>query len=68
MGSEQSPATGDEQQWTDLLARYDLLQAAARLAWEALLQAQKSAADGRVDPPPELLERYQQSAALRQGG
>jgi hypothetical protein len=63
---EQAPNGGEDQQWTELLARYDLLQAAARLAWEALLEAYKPSADGFVDRPPELLERYQQASALRQ--
>jgi len=62
---EQVPTGGDDQQWTELLARSDLLQAAARLAWEALLEAYRPADDGLVIPPPELLERYQQAAALR---
>jgi hypothetical protein len=63
---EQSPATADDQQWIALLARYDLLQAAARLAWEALLEAYKPSADGLIDPSAELLERYQQAVAVRQ--
>jgi len=48
-----------------LLARYDFVQAAARLAWEALLAAYKPSADGLIDPPAELLDRYQQAAAVR---
>ena len=63
---EQASSGGDDQQWTELLARCDLLQVAAKLAWEALLEAYKPSADGAVNPPPELLERYQQAAALRQ--
>jgi hypothetical protein len=63
---EQAPAGGNDQQWTELLARYDLLQAAARISWQALLEAYKPSADGSIDPPLELLERYQQAAALRQ--
>ena len=63
---EQTPTGGDDPQWIELLERYGLLQAAARLAWEALLEAYKPSADGMVSPPPELLERYQQAAAMRQ--
>ena len=62
---EQAAVTDDDQQWTTLLARYDSLQAAARLAWQSLLEAYKPSADGTIDPPPELIERYQQAAALR---
>ena len=63
---EQAPTGGDDGQWTELLARYDLLQAAARISWEALLEAYKPSIDGSINPPLELLERYQQAAALRQ--
>jgi hypothetical protein len=61
----QSPAGVDEHQWRELMARYDVLQLAAKVAWEALLEAYKPAADGSVNPPQELLDRYQQAAALR---
>jgi len=62
---ERAPTGEDDPQWIELLERYGLLQAAARLAWEALLEAYRPSADGLVSPPPELLERYQQAAALR---
>jgi hypothetical protein len=61
-----SSGGGDDQQWHGLLARYDLLQAAARLAWEALLEAYKPGADGTINPPAELLDRYAQACAVRE--
>jgi len=56
---------GDDPQWSELTARYDLLQAAARLALEALLTAYKAGADGAFSPPAELMIRYRNLSAMR---
>jgi hypothetical protein len=67
MAQQNQPQTSeDDLEWWELKARFDTLQLAAKIAWEALLEAYKPSADGTVNPPTELLERYQQAAALRQ--
>lgn len=58
----QSAASDDT--WRALLAQYDMVQAASRFAWEALLEAYQPTWDGRIEPRPELIERYQQASAL----
>ena len=53
MDTQQAASSGgDDPQWSELMVRYDMLQAAARLAWEALLAAYKTGADGSIGPPP----------------
>lgn len=58
------PTAGSGTTWRALLAQYDMVQAASKFAWEALLDAYKPSWDGRVDPQPELIERYKQASAL----
>jgi hypothetical protein len=65
METQQSPTGGDDR-WRDLLAQYELVQMAAGLALQALIEAYKPRPDGMIkDPPPEVLQRYRRACALR---
>jgi hypothetical protein len=65
METPQSPTGGDDR-WRDLLAQYELVQMAAGLALQALVEAYKPRPDGMIsDPPPEVLRRYRKACALR---
>ncbi|HEY6514454.1 MAG TPA: hypothetical protein VI032_20930 [Burkholderiaceae bacterium] len=66
MQSQEITAPREKQQWAGLLARYNVLQLAAMDAWERLLGAYRATPEGLIDPPPELLERYQRASAMRQ--
>jgi len=65
MESQQAPAGGGDEQWTEVVARYDVLQAATTFAWQALLDANKPSPAGSIDPQPELLLRYRNLSAMR---
>ena len=65
MDSQQAPAGGRDEQWTEVVARYDVLQAAETFAWQALLDANKPSPAGSIDPQPELLLRYRNLSAMR---
>jgi hypothetical protein len=65
METQQSPTGGDDR-WRDLLAQYELVQMAAGLALQALIEAYNPRPDGMIsDPPPEVLQRYRRACALR---
>lgn len=55
----------DDEQWRELRTQCELVQAAARLAWEALIEAYTDPSDGFREPPVELLARYRQARLLR---
>lgn len=62
----QHSSTGGDDRWRDLLAQYELVQMAAGLALQALIEAYKPRPDGMInDPPPEVLQRYRRACALR---
>jgi hypothetical protein len=64
MESQQS--TGGNDRWRDLLAQYELVQMAAGLAFQALIEAYKPRPDGMIDQPPaDALLRYKKACALR---
>jgi hypothetical protein len=63
--SQQAPAGEGDEQWSEVVARYDVLQAAATFAWQALLDANKPSPAGSIDPQPELLLRYRNLSAMR---
>ena len=65
MEYQQAPTGGDDR-WRDLLAQYELVQMAAGLALQALIEAYKPRPDGMVDDPsPDVLQRYRKACALR---
>ena len=62
----QQSSTGGDDRWRDLLAQYELVQMAAGLALQALIEAYKPQPDGMIDEPsPEVLQRYRRACALR---
>jgi len=65
----QSMPEGDRGQldadWRGLLDKYDALDAAALIAWTALVDAYKSNANGDIVPTAELLATYEMAKAMR---
>lgn len=50
--------------WRALLAQHEMVQAAMRFAWSALIEAYQPGLDGHIVPDPELVARYREASAL----
>ena len=50
--------------WRALLAQHEMVQAATRFAWNALVDAYHPGADGHITPDPDLVARYREASAL----
>ena len=58
--------TGEqERDWQQLLAQYELLQAASTVALKALLEAYRYSPDGNMTVDEVALTRYKEASALR---
>lgn len=62
--TEELVCPGD-QRWHMLVAQIEMLNAAAALAWNALVDAYWPSADGMIRPRSDLLQRYHSACAMR---
>ena len=65
MNQQSAPLKEDDQQWRALLAQCQLLNAAAVVAWNALIDAYRPLPNGNVQPSADLLLRYKNASSLR---
>ena len=57
--------SGRDEEWSALLAKYDLLNAACMVAWQALVAAYRPKPNGCTEPSPELMRRYKEASTVR---